>query len=302
MSPLPSAPLPPGLLSARPFVPHSLAHLTEARVFPSPLPALAYDKLCEEYAALRDVEVWDITYESDGLAVTGLMALPKDREGPHPVLVYNRGGSREYGKLTLLNVLRSMVPFAQDGMLVFASNYRGNAGGEGVEEFGGAEVRDVLRLLAIARAHPDGDGRNAFMIGHSRGGMMTALAMKAGAELNAAISIAGIGDARRLLHSEALCRQVLLPLVPGFAEAPQAALEARSPVLWPEAITAPLLLLHGDNDRDVDVADSRALHQAITAVGGISGLVVYPGGGHALLRHWPDVLTRCRDWLGRYRL
>lgn len=294
-------PLPAGFIHAEPFTPHTLEHLNEARVFPSPLPELAYAKLLAEYEALQGVEVLDIAYESDGLRVTGLAALPSRLGAAHPVIVYNRGGSREYGKLTLLNVLRSMVPFAQAGYLVFASNYRGNAGSEGREEFGGADLADVLNLLTLARAHPAFDGRNAFMIGHSRGGMMTTMAIRAGASVRAAISIAGIADARNLLKSENLRERVFKPLVPGFSEAPEPVLQARSSLLWPEAICVPLLLLHGDQDKDVDVSESIALHAAIERAGGVAELEVYAGGSHALLRHWPQVLERMHGWLDRHR-
>jgi dipeptidyl aminopeptidase/acylaminoacyl peptidase len=297
------SPLPQGILSAKPFVPHTLAHLTEQHVFPTPLPEAAYQKMQEEYAALQGVRVFDITYESDGLNVTGLMAVP-ERIVPevHRVLVYNRGGSREYGKLTLLNVLRSMVPFAQKGFLVFASNYRGNAGGEGMEEFGGRDVNDVLRLLDIARAHPGFDGQNAFMLGHSRGGMMTNLALKAGAKVNAAIGIAGIADARKLAENTGIMQRVLEPLVPHFTDGVGAELAARSAVLWPEQIHAPLLLLHGDADRDVDASHSVALKTALEGAGKPVRLVVYPGGNHALLRHWQGVLDESFAWLEEHSL
>lgn len=295
-----SAPALPGILSAKRFVPHTLEHLTEKRVFPSPLPELAYAKMCKDYEALSDVGVWDITYESDGLVITGVMALPKVMGGVHPVVVYNRGGSRDYGKLTVLNVLRSMVPFAREGAMVFASNYRGNAGSEGVEEFGGRDVRDVLRLLDIARGLSAFDGKNAFMVGHSRGGMMTQMAIRQGASVNAAVAIAGIADARKLVEYPHLLEHVLTPLVQGFATHRQEVLVARSAVLWPEDITVPLLLLHGDNDKDVHVSDSVDLNDAIKASGGISELVIYPGGSHALIRNWDDVVARCIGWMKRF--
>ncbi|MBY0407105.1 MAG: prolyl oligopeptidase family serine peptidase [Rickettsiales bacterium] len=296
------SPLPPGILSAKRFVPHTLEHLAEMRVFPNPIPELAYAKMVAEYEALEGVEVWDITYESDGLVITGIMALPTQMQDAHKVLVYNRGGSRDYGKLTILNVLRSMVPFAKQGYLVFASNYRGNAGSEGVEEFGGSDVRDVLRLLDIARVHPAFDGENAFMMGHSRGGMMTAMAIRAGADVRAAISIAGIADARKLVTYPHLLERVLAPLVPNFATQAEAELARRSAVLWPEEIRVPLLLLHGDNDADVHVSDSEELKTALEGAGGTSRLVVYPGGNHALLRHWQGVLAESTAWLEEHSL
>jgi hypothetical protein len=36
--------------------------------------------------------------------------------------------------------------------VVVASQYRGNGGGEGHEEFGGAEVHDILNLIPLAKS------------------------------------------------------------------------------------------------------------------------------------------------------
>ena len=295
-------PLRQQIISVEPFVPHTPQHLAEVRAFPSPLPDLVHEKLFKEYAALSDVTVWRINYESDGLKITGVVAMPVDAQETHPLIVYNRGGSREYGKLTLYTIMRNLVPWARKGYMVFASNYRGNDGGEGVEEFGGNDINDVLNLLAIARAHPAFDGKNAFMIGHSRGGMMTTLAVKHKANVNAAISIAGISDARQLVNHDMVRENVLKKLVPGYSEAPDVTLAVRSSLLWPEDITVPLLLLHGDNDKDVHVNDSVKLHEAITETGGTSELFIYPTGSHALVRTWDDVMARSFAWMERYSL
>lgn len=288
------------LLSQEPFVPHTLQHLTDAHVFPSPLPEAAYNKMISEYEALDEVSVSSITYESDGLSITGLCALPKAiTPGIHPVLIYNRGGSGEYGKLTLLNVLRSMVPFARAGYLVFASNYRGNAGSEGTEEFGGNDVHDVLNLLALAKMHDGFDSKNAFMLGHSRGGMMAFLAAKHGAELNAIIALAPVANVHDMAANVGMEERVLKRRIPGYAENPRAAISARSVVDWPEKISAPTLLVHGDADKDVPVSHSQLLNERLTVP---HKLHVVTGGNHALYRHWDEVLEQCFNWLQEYTL
>lgn len=288
------------ILSATPFIPHTLTHLAQVRAFPSPLPEAAYEKMLAEYQALEDVTVERIVYDSDGLKVTGLRALLAHSK-PGPLLIYNRGGSREYGKLTLLSAMRSMVPFARAGYRVFASNYRGNDGGEGADEFGGGDVDDVLNLLEIAREDAGWDGKNAYMIGHSRGGMMTMMAIRRGAKLNAAIAIAGVSDAHRLATEAAMIERVLVPLIPGYAHDPKGALSARSPIDWPQDIHVPVLLLHGDNDKDVSVEASIALQNALAAAGKVSQLKIYQGGNHALVRVWDEVLADCFVWLERFR-
>jgi dipeptidyl aminopeptidase/acylaminoacyl peptidase len=288
------------VISRTPFIPHTLAELTEQRVFPKPLPEVFYDQMLADYAKLSDVNVSRITYQSDGLTINGLMALPGTVTS-HPVMIYNRGGSREYGKLTLLSVMRSMVPFARAGYMVFASNYRGAEGGEGMEEFGGKDVNDVLNLLALAQNEPGFDGKNRFMLGHSRGGMMTYLAMKHGAKLNAAIALAGMADVGGISRAPHMEEKVFRRLIPNYDRAKEALLRERSAIYWPEKITAPLLMLHGDKDEAISPDESIALSQKLSALGKPNELHIYPGANHALVRVWDDVVARSLAWMERYR-
>ena len=285
-------------MKSEPFIPHTLEHLTAVRSFPQPLPEAFYNGMLADFAKADDCEISRITYESDGLQVTGISCLPKNPTAA-PILIYNRGGSREYGKLTLVSVMRSMLPFARKGYLVFASNYRGNDGGEGVEEFGGADVNDIVNLIALAKQHPAWDGQNIFMLGHSRGGMMNALTLKQGERFNAVVTIAGISDLREL-QSPHMVENIFKPLIPGFLFAPEAALEARSAVLWPDALSAPLLLLHGDADKDVPPNHSSRLALALGKLQHSYELAIFEGGNHALIRHWDAVLDKCFSWFARY--
>jgi len=291
------------MLSSEKFVPHPLQYLVQTKTFPQPLPEDFYEKMIGEYEAIQDVEVSRITYESDGLKVTGLTAFPKDiMPGKHPLLIYNRGGNKEYGKLTLLSAMRSMVPFARKGYLVFASNYRGNDGGEGNDEFGGADINDVLNLLTLARNHQGFDGKNIYMIGHSRGAMMTYLAIKNGAPLSAAVGIAGVADLRQSAQERPeMQKNVYSRLIPANTDAPEDIYRSRSAVAWANELNVPLLLLHGDADEAVDVSHSIRLEEALKKAGRECELLVYPGGNHALFRFWDDVLTRCLQWMGGHR-
>lgn len=289
------------MISSEKFVPHRLEHLTQAKVFPQPLPETFYSRMIADYNALDDVEVSRIIYESDGLKVTGLMALPKIiAPGAHPILIYNRGGNREYGKLTLLSAMRSMVPFARKGYLVFASNYRGNDGGEGEDEFGGADLHDVLNLLTLAREHSGFDSKNIYMIGHSRGAMMTYLSIRHGAPINAAVGIAGVADLRRAGQERPeMEKNVFSRLIPKNSD-PETFYHARSAACWAGEMHVPLLLLHGDADEAVDVSHSIRLDEALQEAGCEHELVIYPGGNHALLRHWDQVISECLSWMERH--
>jgi len=290
------------------FTPHPLSHLTLVRAFPNPLPEAFYTKICKEYEAVSDAITSRIIYESDGLKVTGISCLPKnliDKTEPkkHPILIYNRGGNREYGMLTVLSVMRSMLPFARAGYLVYASNYRGNDGGEGEEEFGGADVNDVLNLLEIAKQNPDWDGKNVFMLGHSRGGMMNALALKRGLVANAVVSIAGVSDLRQWQGERSnMEEKVFRQTIHNYDKNPTEELTNRSAVCWAEEISAPLLLLHGTADEAVSLEHSTRLAEKLSSLGKPHELVIYEGGNHALLRHWDAVITKCLSWFEGYKL
>lgn len=291
----------PRLLSLEPFAPHPYASL-EGVFPPGAVPEAVYRQMLKKYAENSAVEVRRIVYRSEGLRVTGILATPRAlTPGAHPIIVYNRGGNREFGKLTLPQIGRTLMPLAQAGALVFASNYRGNDGGEGREEFGGADVADVLTLLDIARAHPAWDGRNAYMIGHSRGGMMTYLAIKAGARLNAAVAIAAPSDlfASGQERPE-IEERVHRALIPGEGDARKEAYRARSALYWPQRLTTPLLLLHGDMDDRVDAGHTLRLGAALAHAGMPHETVIYPNGNHALVRHWPQAMERMQGWMDFY--
>ena len=95
-----------------------------------------------------DVELQSITYMSDDLRVKGYIAFPKN-EGHYPCVIYNRGGNREFSAWTDESAIRNLGKIASWGCVVVASQYRGNGGGEGKEEFSGTDVNDVLNLLPL---------------------------------------------------------------------------------------------------------------------------------------------------------
>ncbi|GAF98321.1 unnamed protein product, partial [marine sediment metagenome] len=67
----------------------------------------------------------DVTYMSDGLRITGVIAKPKG-EGPFPLVVVNHGGG-SHAKDHLIQIMR----IASAGFVVFAPDYRGHGDSEG---------------------------------------------------------------------------------------------------------------------------------------------------------------------------
>lgn len=292
------------MISSEIFIPHTLQSLEKAKVFPSPLPEDFYSKMCNDYAQVKDIVTSRIVYESDGLKVTGISALPvKTEKGKHPIVIYNRGGNREFGRLTVLSVMRALHPFAHGGYLVYASNYRGNDGSEGIEEFGGADVGDVLNLIEIAKQNPAWDGKNIFMQGHSRGGMMTYACLRRNKTITAAVSIAGFSDMfQGIVERPEMETKVHRQLIKVPENEREEAYKARSAIFWADEIDAPLLLLHGDADDRVDVSHSINLAKKLEEAGKEYELVIYKGGSHALLRHWDEVKAKSIGWFEGHRL
>ena len=152
----------------------------------------------EEYERVRaggDVERLRVVYSSGGLRVTGFVYRPAHvaRGAELPAIVYNRGGNRDYGAIDAWDKV-IFHRLAESGFVVLASQYRGADGGEGSDEFGGSDVQDVMSLFPLARGLGYVDMRNVFMLGFSRGGMMTYLAIRDGAPVRAAAVVGGLSD------------------------------------------------------------------------------------------------------------
>lgn len=285
------------MITFAPFIPHDAEALAEG-VFPKPLDPFLYSKMVEKFEKIDDVETSRITYESDGLNITGIACVPKAASSL-PLMVFNRGGSRRYGMLTVVQVLRLLVPLARKGYVVLSTNYRGNDGGDGQEQFGGDDVSDVLRLLELGKELDVYDGANSYLAGWSRGGMMTYLGLKHGAEVNAAASVAGLADLRCTLEQNPeMHERVYKPLIPHDSEDElQAALAERSAALWGADLQTPLLLQHGDKDTVIPIEQSDRLAGIMPN----TELIRYEGGDHFLNRDMDNVLEAIHQFFEKHR-
>jgi dipeptidyl aminopeptidase/acylaminoacyl peptidase len=124
-------------------------------------------------AAYRDYVCERLLYASDGLAVVAYLWRPATVDGRQlPLIVFNRGGNGEQQKLRP-NTQFGFWRFVQADYVVLATQYRGNDGGEGAESWADGDVRDVLNLFPVAEKLGYIDMKNAFMLGYSRGALVT---------------------------------------------------------------------------------------------------------------------------------
>ena len=247
-------------------------------------------------------EYYRIVYMSDGLRVTGFLGWPTS-DGPHPVIIYNRGGSWDTGALTGSEI----VPLVECGYVAIASNYRGNGGSEGWEQFGAGDVQDVLNLIPVLQSLPRADHWRIGMMGGSRGGMVTFMALKADTQrgqqnFRAAVVVGALSDLFMWAEQRPDIVDVLyMPLIGTRPSVNAAPFIERSAAYWPDLINVPVLLMHGEADAEISVEQSRRMTQVLRDAGRDATLVTYPGDDHPLtgqLGGYPEALRYLDRYLG----
>ena len=252
---------------------------------------------------MRLVDLESFTYLSDGLKVKGYLARPKDKRQSCSCVIYNRGGNRDFGVLNSFRAALFLAPIASWGHVVVASNYRGNGGGEGVEEFGGKDVHDVLNLFPLLESLPNADVSRVGMIGWSRGGLMTCLAMTKTDRIKAAIVGAGAFDAVRSAKDRPeMETEVYAQLIPEYAKNREEALASRSPVQWADKLNrgTPLLILHGGSDSKVNPLEALEMATRLQECKHLFRFVLFEGAEHGIREHQAEVDRISREWLDRY--
>lgn len=250
-------------------------------------------------------------YESDGILVEGVMVRPKNTvaDAKLPVVIYNRGGNAKGGTLVYGAVQHSIMPLAELGYIVIASQYRGAKGFPTkvkeqiqLDQFGGADVNDIKNLLPIINGMSDADSERIAMVGASRGGMMSYLAVRDMPQIKALIVEAGVADIEASLAVRPEMENIYSRFIPNYASEKTAQLQARSVLHWLDKLPPqlPILLLHGDKDVRVEVVQSQTLAKALAEKGQPYKLVVYPGADHGLYPKRAEANAETAAWLKQY--
>jgi dipeptidyl aminopeptidase/acylaminoacyl peptidase len=235
-----------------------------------------------------------VIYAVDGLRVVGFVVRP-EAAGPHPVILWLRGGNRDFGAIEPLSLL-NLLALADRGFVVVATQYRGVDGGEGREEFGGDDVHDVLALVPLARSLPEADVDRLFVLGGSRGAMQGLLAIKAGLPVRAAAFRGGLYDLEAALAHRPGLAKGWGELIPGFADRQAEVLVERSAIRWPDQVRVPVLLLHGNQDWRSQVSSAADFARALEAAGVETRLVTYDQEEHQLVFHRQAWLDEVAAW------
>lgn len=255
-----------------------------------------------KYQYLDSVQIEKITYLSDGLKVNGYLAFPKTKE-LNPCVIYNRGGNRNFGALNEYKAVFILARVASWGYVVAGSQYRGNVGGEGREEFGGSDVNDVLNLIPFFENIENADTSKIALYGWSRGGMMTYLSLAKTCQFKAAVVGAGVTDMWAWMETRMdTIETVFANNIPDYAMNTKAVLNARSAIYQVDKIckTTPILMLHGTADWRVVPEMALDLSKAFLKEKVPHRLVLFEGGDHGLREFRVEVDAMVKDWLDKY--
>jgi len=262
-----------------------------------------YATPAEYEAAVDDASLClsKLWYRSDGLRVAAYLYAPcETTDDKLPAVVFLHGGFA--GGDPAATLLPAFHRFGEAGFAVLAPLYRGNAGGEGRDEMGGADLDDVMAIPDLAATLGFIDTKNLFLVGESRGGMMVYQAIREGFPARAAAVYGAFTSLGELIDSHPDQYTPILHVVwPDYDANRDVILHRRSALDWPEALDVPLLVMHGGSDQSVSPLQSLQLATALQKLGAEYSLMIFADDNHVLTRHRAQRDQNLIDWFEAHR-
>ncbi len=218
-----------------------------------------------EESVVPGVLLYTVSYYSQGLLVKAALAIPEEdlkQKKILPALLYCRGGIRGVGQVKPERISQ-MAAF---GYVVLAPHYRGNEGGEGRDEFGGADRHDVFAAYDLLLQMPEVDRERISVFGFSRGGIMALFAAMECRGVLAAVVWSGVSDLF-LTYEERVDLRRMLRRIVGHPGKQVEAYRERTPLYRIGEITCPVLIIHGMADENVGVEHAYRLEKALREAG-----------------------------------
>ena len=274
--------------------------------------ALAPDAFPADFPLEHMVDPEPVVFASaDGMKIHGQLFRPAaGSASPGPGVLFLHGGSRRQMLLGwhYMGYYSNCYAFhqylASRGFTVISVNYRSGTG-YGMEfrealsygASGGAEHQDVLGAGRTLADMSGVDGGRIGLWGGSYGGYLTAMGLSRASDLFAAgVDIHGVHDWNRTIQG----------FVPSYEpdhhpEQQRLAFES-SPLSTVDGWRSPVLLVHGDDDRNVPFNETVELVEKLRELGVEHELLIFPDEVHGFLRHenWLEVFRRSADFFERH--
>jgi dipeptidyl aminopeptidase/acylaminoacyl peptidase len=248
---------------------------------------------------------------ADGMAIHAQLFLPPDLQPGErrPAAVFFHGGSQRQMLLGwhymeyYSNAYAMNQYLAAKGYIVLSVNYRSGIGyGLNFREAlnygatGASEFNDVLGAGMYLKGRPDVDGARIAAWGGSYGGYLTALALaRASALFAAGVDMHGVHDWNLELPT-------FSPNYDARARADYARIAFESsPLASVSTWKSPVLLVHGDDDRNVPFAETVQQVEALRRQRVDYEELVFPDEIHDLLlrKSWLKAYSAAADFLDR---
>lgn len=198
-----------------------------------------------------------------------------------PGFIYCRGG---IGKVGMVN-LDWVAEFASYGYAVFAPSYRGNEGGQGKDEFGGADREDVHCALRLLQTFPFINPAKISAMGFSRGAVNAALTAADVPGIHRLVLWGGVSDLKATYDERVDLRRMLRRVLGGTPRKVPQEYMRRSPIVLAEQIPCPVLIMHGTADRQVAFSHGLTMFQQLIDLGKPVTFHRFEEGDHHLPSH-----------------
>ncbi|NBB29881.1 prolyl oligopeptidase family serine peptidase [Cellulophaga sp. BC115SP] len=240
---------------------------------------------------------------TDGMQIPAQLFLPKNHKAgeKHPAAIFFHGGSRRqmllgfnygeyYHKAYSLNQY-----LVSQGYVVLSVNYRSGIGygmefreAENYGATGASEYNDVVGAGLFLKSREDIDGSKIGLWGGSYGGYLTALGLAKASDLfTAGVDIHGVHD----------WNVVVKNFIPNYdankrAEWAKVAYQS-SPMPYVNSWKSPVLLIHGDDDRNVPFSETVTIAEALRKNDVYMEQLIFPDEVHSFLLY--------QNWLSAYK-
>jgi dipeptidyl aminopeptidase/acylaminoacyl peptidase len=276
-----------------PFMPFS------ANIDGSGRKALAPQALPRDFPVAHLVTPEQVIFKAaDGLDIHGQLFKPKNASGKMPALIFTHGGPPRQMLLGwhymyyYHNSYAMNQYLASRGYMVLSVNYRSGIGygrafrlAQHRGARGASEYQDVVAGAKYLRNRDDVDTKRVGLWGGSYGGYLTALGLARNSDIfSAGVDFHGVHDWSLRVGG--------LPLQFNNQEQTRVARES-SPIASVDKWKSPVLLIHGDDDRNVEFAQTVNLVRLLRKNNVYFEELIFPDEIHDLLLH--------KDWVRSYR-
>ena len=247
----------------------------------------------------------------DGREVQGWVVRPPDFDPArtYPLAVQIHGGPHVMWGPGFRSMWHELQAMAARGYVVFFCNPRGSDGygvawRSAVYRAWDSAAADILAGIDALIAQGSIDPQRIGVTGGSYGGYMTAWLIGNSDRFACAVAARGVYNLLTQ-HSTSDVHELIELEFGGFPWELHDLLWQQSPLAHAHKIKTPLLLLHGELDYRVPIAEAEQLFSVLRRRRRTVELVRYPREGHELTRsgeprHRADHMRRTLEWFDRY--